>query len=274
MKIVFWFVALLLIQLELKSQTIFNSNFEQWEFIDGIEEPTYWKTNNELNHISVSKDSTQTGDYSMKVTGNAPGFEGPYPGTAQMLLEYDSIFLIRGISTLVKYEINQIGQGGIAISAYKDGEIIGKNLWGYFGKDTIVDWHTIQIEFPERISTQEVDSLSIFLFASGFDEGFGFRGNSELTIDNVEFIPEIISSINNTNDNSLTISPNPFDSYVKIHSNGFEIKTIEIYDSFGRKILETTNDICDLSNLINGTYFIRVTTKKGKLYLKKIQKSQ
>ena len=88
-----------------------------------------------------------------------------------------------------------------------------------------------------------------------------------------KFYPEIISSINNTYENSLTISPNPVDNYIKIHPNGFEIKTVEIYDSFGRKIIETTNSTCNLSNLIGGIYFVRVITKKGKIYLKKIQKS-
>ena len=36
---------------------------------------------------------------------------------------------------------------------------------------------------------------------------------------------------------------NPVSAYIKIQPKGFEIKTIEIYDSFGRKIIETINNL-------------------------------
>ena len=189
MKIIIWLMILLLIQSKLESQPINNSNFEQWEFVNGIEEPIYWETNNKLNYISVSKDSSQTGNYAIKITGNAPGFEGPYRGTTEIQLEYQDNFLIRGISAKVKYKVNQKGRGGIGVGVYKDQDFFSKGFWGYtyLEKDTVVNWHPIEVTFPEPVSTQEIDSLYIFIFAGGIDEGFGIQGNSELIIDNIEF---------------------------------------------------------------------------------------
>jgi hypothetical protein len=67
-------------------------------------------------------------------------------------------------------------------------------------------------------------------------------------------------------DNSVVVSPNPAKNNVVIKSDN-NIKSIDLFDVQGRilttKIVHTNQSVLDISNYMNGIYFVKVTTENG-----------
>ena len=74
-------------------------------------------------------------------------------------------------------------------------------------------------------------------------------------------------SINN-HDNSIVVYPNPSNSYIYINSNINEIiRTVELYDSFGRLLQTNINNSekasINISDRTRAIYFLKITTDNG-----------
>ena len=69
----------------------------------------------------------------------------------------------------------------------------------------------------------------------------------------------------------ITVYPNPTNGLVRIEIPNQTIQNIKVYDLQGRLIKETIENQFDLSNVSNGTYFIKSQTKQG-LYSYKLIK--
>ena len=77
------------------------------------------------------------------------------------------------------------------------------------------------------------------------------------------------ATLNNPNfeqDTTVKIYPNPTNAIINIESN-YTINSIELYDIQGR-ILEThleesTTATIDISNKLNGIYFLKITSENG-----------
>ncbi|AZA50011.1 T9SS C-terminal target domain-containing protein [Chryseobacterium carnipullorum] len=93
-------------------------------------------------------------------------------------------------------------------------------------------------------------------------------------IDNLKVYSEaLLSAANNTLDkNNVSLYPNPASDFIKISYPG-KIKSIEIYDSAGKKVqVKLENDKVALSNLPVGTYLINIKTETGDFSQKFIKK--
>lgn len=64
------------------------------------------------------------------------------------------------------------------------------------------------------------------------------------------------------NNNKLTITPNPSSEFIKIETP-FDITKIEIVDRNGKIILTSIKKEIDLSGLISGMYFLRITNSQN-----------
>jgi hypothetical protein len=64
-------------------------------------------------------------------------------------------------------------------------------------------------------------------------------------------------------DKLITVYPNPTNGLVHIEIPNQNIQNIKVYDLQGQLIKETTENQFDLSNVSNGTYFIKAQTKQG-----------
>jgi len=73
--------------------------------------------------------------------------------------------------------------------------------------------------------------------------------------------------------NKIHLYPNPVKNTLKINiENEVVVKNIQIYDVFGKRLLETNNATqLDISNLTSGLLFIKIETDKG-LIIKKVIK--
>ena len=72
----------------------------------------------------------------------------------------------------------------------------------------------------------------------------------------------------------INVYPNPASTYVQVESKKYKIKSIEVYDIYGRHNLtfqgfETLERFdVDISTLQKGIYFIKIQTDKGTLVKK------
>jgi hypothetical protein len=76
--------------------------------------------------------------------------------------------------------------------------------------------------------------------------------------------------------NQITVYPNPTMGELRIESLELSVKNVEIFDTFGRKILSHTENrlpqtTLDISHLPSGIYFLKIHTEKG-LINKKVVK--
>lgn len=75
-----------------------------------------------------------------------------------------------------------------------------------------------------------------------------------------------------TNKNSISVYPNPATDFIQINSFG-KIKSIELYDSAGKKIPTTAeNNKMDVRNLTAGLYLVNIKTENGNFSEKFIKK--
>jgi hypothetical protein len=68
---------------------------------------------------------------------------------------------------------------------------------------------------------------------------------------------------NTISEELITVYPNPTNGLVHIEIPNQTIQSIKLYDLQGQLIKETTENQFDLSNVSNGTYFIKAQTKQG-----------
>jgi len=76
-------------------------------------------------------------------------------------------------------------------------------------------------------------------------------------------------------ENSIAIYPNPVIDIVTIKTNNSQlnIKTIEVFDLLGKKVVEQLNsNYISLKKLAKGTYFIKIETDLQKTVIKRIIK--
>ena len=68
-------------------------------------------------------------------------------------------------------------------------------------------------------------------------------------------------------DNHVYIYPNPTTGKFQIQNPKSQVEKVQVYDLFGRKVLECTGPEVDMSNYPAGLYIYRIGTARGKLVL-------
>lgn len=74
-------------------------------------------------------------------------------------------------------------------------------------------------------------------------------------------LEEVLSASDFSNDSKFYVYPNPASNFITIHSNDFEEMEIQMYNSIGQIVKQTTsnkNKRIDVSDLNSGIYFIRI----------------
>ena len=75
----------------------------------------------------------------------------------------------------------------------------------------------------------------------------------------------------NWNQNSIAIYPNPVENQLNVQSKE-EIKSVEIFNLSGQKLISTQNKTANVSSLSKGTYVVKTTTISGKVNTQKFIK--
>ena len=111
------------------------------------------------------------------------------------------------------------------------------------------------------------------LLVVGSDEPPGTIKVKAVSIFNSSVFDEVTVTVKDvgiastTLSNQITVYPNPTTGQFLIDNRELSIKNVEIYDIVGRKQLsidcQLSIEIIDVSNLSNGTYFLRIQTENG-----------
>ena len=231
-----------------------NSDFSDWEIVDGFERPVAWKTNQNMysNNIERVEDGVNswvkfTSDNYDDQCGGRITQTFEYPELAELVsLDFDirTKSFEADSSTILRIFVSHVSKDLVTVNT------------------EIFDLDTLISEFI-RISIPLQDSLvldSIFIsFTGGSILGpfGGCRFDSEIEIDNIEL--SVITSTENI-DNDFILHPNPVDEvlYIKGLLNR-KSRKIKVMDSVGKLMLETKyNSGIDLSPLPPGLYYVLI----------------
>lgn len=84
----------------------------------------------------------------------------------------------------------------------------------------------------------------------------------------------LILSINSeTFSNNISIIPNPTNGFFTINLNDEVLKSAIIYNQIGKQIKEVNTNEVNISNFSKGIYFVIMTTRNGKIAIKKVIKN-
>ncbi|WP_164975440.1 T9SS type A sorting domain-containing protein [Flavobacterium piscinae] len=88
------------------------------------------------------------------------------------------------------------------------------------------------------------------------------------------YMLDVTLGINEFETNNFVIYPNPTDGKISIYAQNSETSSVEIYNSLGKKVLESKSTISeiDISNLTAGIYFCRITSNDNSIIYQKIIK--
>lgn len=84
---------------------------------------------------------------------------------------------------------------------------------------------------------------------------------------------EPTASIANYNLANFAVYPNPTNSNLKIDDSKFSLKSVELYNVLGKKVLSTTQNQLNVEHLVNGIYMLKIETVDGGFSTKKIIKN-
>ncbi len=83
-----------------------------------------------------------------------------------------------------------------------------------------------------------------------------------------------LATTNNQYKDAITVSPNPVDDILNISISDKNIKSMVLFDIFGKKIMEISNEFnqIDVSNLQIGLYLLKAETESGESQIFKVLK--
>lgn len=126
-------------------------------------------------------------------------------------------------------------------------------------------------QYVNLIPLGNADSL-VFTLSSSDVGGFGMNTPNYFCMDDFTTLNAItgLSEVSEFN-NSIFLYPNPTNSNINIESNQ-TLEKVELFDSFGKLILQSNNSFNDVSDLPKGIYLVRITNIKGVQATRKIIK--
>jgi len=84
---------------------------------------------------------------------------------------------------------------------------------------------------------------------------------------------EATASTNDFNLAYFSVYPNPISSILNIYDSNFSLKSVEIFNTIGKKVLTSKKNTINIENLSKGIYLIKIETETGKFATKRIVKN-
>jgi hypothetical protein len=246
------------------AQQILNAGFEDWTNLI----PNNWETNScpfcdppyETYIVQKDSDACQ-GKYAAKLIYN-----NAY--SAWLKTKVASSIHPLNLFACIKSTIQSGDSVKIDIILYYNGYAVDSGHW--LSKSTISAYSNITI--PISQFSTSTDSIDIKITG-------GTKVNTTLVVDNLSFL--LSNDLQqNADNNSWTLSPNPFDGYtwLKFNNSSQSKFVLKIYNVNGQ-LVKTLNNIytneirIEKDNLTNGIYFFKLTSNKrttavGKIIIK------
>ena len=187
----------------------------------------------------------------------------------QHFLNY--LTVVQDISAITDEEIPTTLKNDLVDLAFKEDFVAAKAY--SFGETVFGDW---AVDYPRAFEAHPS-------CVCNSTNSYGIAGNnnrSEKQINNgktqeQQQYTDNLLSLSENEKSEITIKPNPTTGQLTIESGKLKIEHVEIYDVYGRNIvncqLSIVNSI-DVSHLANGMYFIKIITEDGSQQMKKFVK--
>lgn len=249
---------------------ITNGGFEEWEDIEEYTKPVGWQTGHgfaNYRYDSLIRDTISVeGDFSLKIVstqglsscetffnheGLIPTFE--IGERVSVFMNYRSIS-----SSLITPDITYFQIWG---NVYKSDSIVGIYRW----VDTIEHEVFTEIEIPIEFSNP--DSISMIIVGGANPTPIATDGCFHYTqswLDDINVAPSTpvveTEDFSVLNKHEVKVFPNPSDGYVVIEQEIKKYKGLEVYDLYGRLILdrELRFPLDKIEYLKKGVYLIKL----------------
>jgi hypothetical protein len=259
-----------------------NGSFEEWEIINGINEPVGWLTTNYESFISVTRDTIAVdGNYSLKITSQlSGGFIFCLTGVLIKYIKPNENFSPTHLKGKIRVNINDPGDYILFNINYweSDGFTRGESL---FIRDELIEFTNFEIP----IELINFDSL-VLRISVGDSPGPSTdvcSSDTEAWLDDLHFYDSNNNLINDLQDRlcNFYVYPNPLDSNNELvvrTTSDRKIKYLALYDQIGRLIKkEEVNRIrrqsIDTSGLSKGLYFLEIICDQNMKEIHKIIKT-
>jgi Secretion system C-terminal sorting domain len=250
-----------------------NGDFENWQNKTVYKPDSWFYDGDDQGDGLFRSSNAEKGNYALELVtyaGNNNNKMVAQPGSVSTAYYNNSCNCMQGgypysrqIDTLAfyyKYTPSGNDSALISLSFKKN----GADLW-----QNGINLHTASSyqykEFPFNLGSAP-DSVIISIQSSNYtDTALSFVG-SDLLIDQIHFKsqPFVVTGIQKTANNNLSIYPNPTSSFINIQDNGFNAQSLEIYNIQGKRVFAKSylnplsiNKI-DLSQIEKGIYFIKI----------------
>ncbi|KAA5823715.1 T9SS type A sorting domain-containing protein [Algibacter amylolyticus] len=132
---------------------------------------------------------------------------------------------------------------------------------------TLNTWYEVEFNFEEAV--KESDNSILAGTEPGYLSRLDIKLNATGTYDgDVFYIDDItqnaamtLSTVKSKKINDLAVYPNPTNGKVNIVSPGVTVESIKVYNVIGALVSTSA----DLTNLVNGVYFMKLNTDAGKV---------
>ena len=264
MKTLFTLSVLFFFSFDINAQSVPNGNFEEWEMVDGVEQPVGWNTRDCPGCQSVEKTTNAIeGEFSIKISSTYPSFEGTLPGWAAITLTTSQQFHFMNASL----KIDSIEMGKVEMLLYEsiNGGLHEIGRWETTSKTNGIEH--ISIPFDQI----QGDTIVIYLTAKNTQGPLFSEGYSEVIIDNIEL--SLVSRTSEINNRVFKVFPNPVGQAltIEIQQPFAGNTTITFFNQLGQQvrsaILQGGQSYYQvpLHDLVNGIYFYQVENRKGVL---------
>ena len=244
--ILFWSYTI-----QLYSQTIPNSGFENWHLVVGLYlEPDGWQINNDYLHpvFVVQDTNAYPGNYSILLASY---------GRATSKFAFDKH--PSKINAYVKCPIVAMTDTvKIRVNVFRNNILVDQGLWQ--NSELIQEWMLISI--PITQNTSQSDSLEIIITG-------GNEGTSIMQVDDLSF--DLVNDIHERSQNIFwSLKPNPVHNWATLTFNyqQNEVYQLFVYNLDGRLVqlmdnIKSNSLKIERQNFESGLYFIKLTNSKN-----------
>ncbi|NEN24440.1 T9SS type A sorting domain-containing protein [Cryomorpha ignava] len=256
------------------SQQFVNNGFESWEENDGMMDPVGWGTTNVFVAYITVAPSTEAcnSDLSAKISSTGPGLEGPQSGGIGQIVMFDNMVSIVNIQ--YNYAIDTLSEGAFASVKLTAWQITPGDGIGAGQQEIIYDEMNPECTLGSMYFESEIPFNKIRLEIRAYPayDMFGTHGLSIIRFDDIVISTNVSASSISNPALEIILQPNPVSSQLTITTDAI-INELNLTDINGKlvKKLNPVERTIDMSKMLSGLYFLRITTPEG-VYTKKVVK--
>ncbi|MFK8009846.1 MAG: T9SS type A sorting domain-containing protein [Saprospiraceae bacterium] len=248
-----------------------NGSFEEWEQIGNNVNPVNWQTNQDELTTRIIQDSIFkiVGEYSMHFVSQPPNTSQDCNNTLS------SSFIVNGglgenKSLFFALKLLSINSDNdvffkVDISFFKNGQSLGAIDTSFQEEYDEFEIIEIPLNFPEA-------NLIFLTFTGGAENGFVnncFR-RSVSWLDGLIILNSSITSINEIENPSIKIFPNPSFGKIEIQGDWEKYQSYKIYDLLGKELEEGKLQSAELRLKYKGVLFVILESDSGNQSIFKI----